>query len=80
MIPIPSTDTEHSIPFFQRTQLLVEMDDHIFQPVMPHPQANLEVDQSTTHDEISVQKPKERKTETETKILIYQKKKKKGPW
>jgi len=42
-----SRDEKQSIPSSQRTQLLMEMDDHIFQPVMHPLQVNLEVDQST---------------------------------
>lgn len=41
-------NTEHSLPFSQQTQLLMGMDDHTFQPVMPPLQANLEAYQSTT--------------------------------
>ena len=43
-----SMDTAHSLPFSQRTQLLMEMGDHAFQPVLPPLQANLKADQSTT--------------------------------
>jgi len=40
-------DTKQSIPSSQQTQLLMEMDDHIFQPVMHPLQVSLEVGQST---------------------------------
>lgn len=39
--------TKQSIPSSQQTQLLMEMDDHIFQPVMHPLQVSLEVGQST---------------------------------
>ena len=40
-------EIDTSIPFFPQRQLSMEMGDHIFQPGMHPPQANLEADQST---------------------------------
>lgn len=53
-------DAKHELPFFPQTQLLVEMDDRIFQPVMPPQQANLAAGQSTNTSQFSEQKQKER--------------------